>query len=212
MASKRSSVNKPLSLIQPALSWKETFQQAWNLFVFSAIFSVLFNAFYSNGIELKAKPIQQPHLQDILKNNSSSPVYTGWKKNTPAVKPSSAIVPTELPDNLPRLSLAGAKNRFDNHSALFLDARSPDEYKEGHIPGAWNFYADDFDKFAPQVLPKLTDKGQEIIAYCHGSSCELSIHLAQKLLDQGYTNVKVFFGGWPDWKRAQYPVNTGEAP
>lgn len=87
-----------------------------------------------------------------------------------------------------------------------------DEYKNGHIPGALNFYADEFDKYAPQVMPKLLDKNQEIITYCHGTSCDLSIELAQNLMDAGYTNVKVFFGGWPQWKKAGYPTKRGENP
>jgi rhodanese-related sulfurtransferase len=75
-----------------------------------------------------------------------------------------------------------------------------------------DFYADDFEKMAPQVLPQLPDKSREIVAYCHGTSCDLSIHLAQKLAEQGYTDVKVFFGGWPEWKKAGYPINTGAQP
>jgi rhodanese-related sulfurtransferase len=189
------------------------FQEAWNLFLFSTAFGILFNLFYSNGIELKYVPPKSLHLQEILKSPQSQPAYTGW--NTPASSPhiqSPSVQPAPAQDTLPRLSLSGAKDRFDRKSSIFLDARSPDEYKEGHIPGALSFYADQFDEIAPQILPQLTDKTKEIIAYCHGSSCDLSIHLAQKLIEQGYTNVKVFFGGWPEWKKAGYPINTGSNP
>jgi rhodanese-related sulfurtransferase len=132
----------------------------------------------------------------------------------PSAASSAALTPTPLPDGegFIRISLSGAKSRFDSKSSIFLDARPPEEYKEGHIPGALSFYAEDFDQVAPQILPKLTDKNKELIAYCHGSSCELSIVLAHRLSDLGYSNVKVFYGGWPQWKSAGYPLQTGENP
>jgi rhodanese-related sulfurtransferase len=188
--------------------------EAWGLFIFSGLFALLFNLFYTEGIELKVKPLKQPRLQEVLKSQPAA-TYPGWGSPTPpSPRPTAAAgaPPTVTGDNLPRLSLIGAKDRFDRKTAIFLDARSPDEYKQGHIPGALDFYADDFEKMAPQVLPQLPDKTREIIAYCHGTSCDLSIHLGQKLSEQGYTNVKVFFGGWPEWKKAGFPINTGDQP
>lgn len=184
--------------------------EAWGLFVFAAFFAVLFNTFYSDGIPLKAELPKNYHLQDLLKKKQTFIGYAGWKT---ASSKSASTAPADLAlGQMPRLSLVGAKNRFDQKNAVFLDARSPEEYAEGHIPGALEFYADDFEKFAPVVLPQLKDKNQELIAYCHGSSCELSLHLANALMDQGYTNVKVFFGGWPEWKKANYPITTGDQP
>lgn len=173
---------------------------------------MLFNTFYSDGIPLKVEQTKSFHLQDLLKKKQTSSDYAGWK--TVSSKPASVSkTPTNLAlDQMPRLSLLGAKSRFDQKNSVFLDARSPEEYAEGHIPGALEFYADDFEKFAPLVLPQLKDKNQELIAYCHGSSCELSLHLANALIDQGYTNVKVFFGGWPEWKKANYPIDKGDQP
>ena len=195
-----------------SIPWKRSLGEAWGLFVFASFFAVLFNAFYADGIPLKIELPKNYHLQDLLRKKSPISGYTGWK-TTSSPSASTASVPADLAlDQIPRLSLVGAKNRFDQKSALFLDARSPEEYAQGHIPGALEFYADDFDKYAPQVLPQLRDKNQELIAYCHGSTCELSLHLAKALMEQGFTNVKVFFGGWPEWKKANYPITTGDQP
>jgi rhodanese-related sulfurtransferase len=193
---------------------KEIFQEAWNLFVFSSMFALLFNLFYPYGIELKLKPAKKSGVQeaapaDLPSSNSS---YIGWNQTHPQSKNIRPTPTATEEDHLQRVSLMGVKDRFDKKSCLFLDARPPDEYKEGHIPGALNFYPDDFDKFAPQVMPNLTDKQQEIICYCHGTACELSIELAKRLTNLGFTNIKVFFGGWPQWKKAGYPVNQGETP
>jgi len=205
-------VKKFLSLLDPRhLSWGPALRESWGLFVFAAFFAVLFNAFYPYGIALKVEAPKSHHLQEFLKS-IKAPAYPGWKKaaSTPSRTPPQA---DDLSlDQMPRINLVGAKNRFDLKSAVFLDARSPDEYKEGHIPGALNYYADDLDQFAPLVLPQLKDKNQELVAYCHGSSCELSLVLARALINLGYTNVKVFFGGWPEWKKAGYPIQAGDQP
>jgi rhodanese-related sulfurtransferase len=190
--------------------WKQTLQEAWGLFVFAAFFAVLFNTFYADGISLKVEPPKNHHIQDLLKSNVST--YPGWKSSTAKPALTSSVSENLSLDQILRINLVGAKSRFDQKSCVFLDARSPEEYTEGHIPGALEFYANDFEKFAPQILPQLKDKHQELITYCHGSSCDLSLQLANNLIQQGYTNVKVFFGGWPEWKKANYPINTGDQP
>jgi len=106
----------------------------------------------------------------------------------------------------------GVKARFDKKNCVFLDARKPEEYQEGHIPGALNFYGNELDNFAPKIVPKLTDKNQEIIAYCHGGDCDLSLQVAKTLIEQGYAHVEIFQGGWPDWKKSGYPIHEGDAP
>src|SRR5665213_518514 len=196
----------------PSIAWKRSLVEAWNLFIFASFFAVLFNAFYSDGIPLKTELPKNYDFHELLNKTPKSSGYAGWKTtSSKSIRTSTAPKLLTL-DQILRINLVGAKSRFDQKSSVFLDARSPEEYAEGHIPGALEFYADDFEKFAPLVLPQLKDKRQELIAYCHGSSCELSLHLANALVAQGYTNVKVFFGGWPEWKKANYPINTGDQP
>ncbi len=189
---------------------KTVFTQAWNIFIFSAIFAILFNTFYVDGIELKVKPAKIP--PHVTAGSTPPPSYPGWKPSQ-AKTPPAKTTPEKSPwGNITRLSLIGTKARFDKKTCLFLDAREADKYKEGHIPGSLNFSALEMDKFAPLVMPKLTDKNQEMIVYCNGGDCTLSLELAQTLIEQGFTQVKVFEGGWPEWKKAAYPFQTGENP
>jgi rhodanese-related sulfurtransferase len=106
----------------------------------------------------------------------------------------------------------GTKQRFDKKTTVFLDARKPEEYQEGHIPGALNFYGEEPEKFAPVVMPQLSDRNQEIIVYCHGGDCDLSLLTAQALKEAGYTHVEIFQAGWPAWTQAAYPVKSGDTP
>jgi rhodanese-related sulfurtransferase len=191
-----------------SLSRYQIIGQAWGLFIFSCIFAVLFNAFYPDGIELKFKPSPKTGF------HPSSPILLpGF--NTSALQATPLTTPTPIPgssDNVLRLSLSGAKNRFDKNNCVFLDARKPEEYEEGHIPGALNFYGNELDRFAPSVIPQIPDKNKEIIAYCHGGDCDLSLLVAKSLIETGYTRVEIFVGGWPEWKKAGYPMALGKNP
>lgn len=178
-----------------------TIRQAWDLFVFSSFFAVLFNAFYVSGIELKFMP---KIFHDRI--HSAPSTYIGLGGPTPAAPP------PQTTDSFQRLSLQGVFDRFGKKTAMILDARKSDEYQEGHIPGALNIYGEELDKDAPNVLPYLTDKNQEIIVYCHGGDCDLSLMVANALAENGYSRVEIFGDGWPAWKKAGYPVQAGAHP
>lgn len=77
---------------------------------------------------------------------------------------------------------------------IILDVRRPDEYAEGHIPGAINLPNEDI---GTAEIPKLPDKAQLILVYCR--SGRRSKEASEKLVKLGYTNI-VEFGGILDWK------------
>ena len=77
---------------------------------------------------------------------------------------------------------------------IILDVRRPDEYDEGHIPGAINVPN---EAIGTAEIPELPDKAQLILVYCR--SGRRSKEASEKLVKLGYTNV-VEFGGILDWK------------
>ena len=82
----------------------------------------------------------------------------------------------------------------DEKNYIILDVRRPDEYAEGHIPGAINVPN---EVIGNAEIPELPDKGQLILVYCR--SGRRSKEASGKLVALGYTNV-VEFGGILDWK------------
>ena len=62
---------------------------------------------------------------------------------------------------VPRIGIVEAKKAFDANSALFVDARSLDVYKDEHIPGAI-----DVPYGAPDKQVEAIPKGKTIIVYC----------------------------------------------
>ena len=95
-----------------------------------------------------------------------------------------------------QISMAEAKEIFDSNedsSYIILDVRRPDEFAEGHIPGAINIANETIESEAPAELP---DKNQVIYVYCRSGN--RSKQAADKLVVLGYTNI-IEFGGIIDW-------------
>jgi len=102
------------------------------------------------------------------------------------------------------ISLATAKDLFKSDKALFIDSRHEFEYNTGHIRGAMNIALKEFGTHIARL--KNISKDKLLIIYCDGIECNSSIELTVKLMESGFTNVKVFFGGWQEWKSAELPV------
>lgn len=91
---------------------------------------------------------------------------------------------------------------------VLVDARPANVYNAGHINGAINIPDSEFDT-KKNLLPE--DKNKLIIFYCGGMTCHLSANSAEKAIDLGYTNVKVYQEGLPAWQAAgNYTVVTEE--
>ena len=93
-----------------------------------------------------------------------------------------------------QISGAEAKALMDSESGyIIIDARTQEEYDEGHIPGAIMIPEYEIADRAEKELP---DKNQLILVYCR--SGRRSKIAAEELVKLGYTNVKEFGGiiGW----------------
>lgn len=77
--------------------------------------------------------------------------------------------------------------------SVIVDVRTPEEYAEGHIPGAINIPLDTLGDEQPAELP---DLDQRIYVYCR--SGRRSATATAILAGIGYTDV-VDFGGILDW-------------
>jgi rhodanese-related sulfurtransferase len=93
----------------------------------------------------------------------------------------------------------------DAGAALIIDAREPEEYAAGHLPGAISL---PYEKVItdPAALESLDVGNRPIIAYCGGGECEVSLSLAHELIALGYERVAVYTGGYPEWEASGLPV------
>lgn len=92
---------------------------------------------------------------------------------------------------------------------VLIDSRpAARQYDPGHIPGAVNIPDTQFDKQTDK-LP--ADKATLLIFYCGGVDCMLSHNSAFKAEKLGFTNIKVYAAGMPEWKEKGGPVSVSAA-
>ncbi len=102
---------------------------------------------------------------------------------------------TQVNNTYEQISAEQAKALMDSETGyVVIDARTQEEYDEGHIPNA--VLIPEYE-VADRAENELTDKNQLILVYCR--SGRRSKIAAQALADLGYTNVKEF-GGIIDWE------------
>lgn len=110
-----------------------------------------------------------------------------------------------------KINLSIAKKLFDI-GALFIDARHPEEYSQGHIKNAINFPYEEFHKKSKeeqlQLMQRYTrNKYLIIVVYCYGGDCEVSIDLAYDIARLGYHTTNIYTGGFDEWQKAGYPIS-----
>jgi sulfur-carrier protein adenylyltransferase/sulfurtransferase len=86
-------------------------------------------------------------------------------------------------------------------SPLFVDVREPDEWEEGHIPGAIHVTRGRLESRIEGLVP---DKQRPLIVYCSVGS--RSAFAAKALAELGYDDVVNLAGGFNDWKRNGFDI------
>lgn len=101
--------------------------------------------------------------------------------------------------------------RYEQELVIFVDARSPEEYEAGHIPGAYLFDRYHPEKYFAGLLP-VCQTASEIVVYCGGGDCEDSEFTAITLKNAGIpsTNLLVYAGGFHEWTTNGGPIEAGE--
>ncbi len=108
-------------------------------------------------------------------------------------------------ENYPAPALLAEVRTLLAAGALAVDARAPELYGAGHLPGAFSLPLADLDAelsgFRQQV-----PADRVVVTYCSGYGCPDSFDLALRLVQAGYRRVRVFEGGFPQWQDAGLPV------
>lgn len=88
---------------------------------------------------------------------------------------------------------------------LIVDARSPELYASEHIEGAVSLPMVEIDAELPEFLGTVA-RDRVIVTYCSGFGCPDSFDLGMTLISSGYLDVRVFEGGFPEWRDAGLPI------
>lgn len=122
-----------------------------------------------------------------------------------AFNPFSDAKKTAQEENLPSVEVTIAFEYYNNGSGVFVDARPPELFKVGRIPGSFNIPEKNNVKELEQFR-KVIPIDQPVVVYCDGQECLASVHTARQLKKDGYLRVYVFFGGWQQWQEAAHPI------
>ncbi len=92
---------------------------------------------------------------------------------------------------------------------LFIDARTPEEYAAGRIPGAVNIpYEAVFGDMS--AVAKDLPKGATLIIYCSDIACGKSRELAESLKMAGFEKTAVMPEGLKGWVETGGKTESGE--
>jgi rhodanese-related sulfurtransferase len=105
------------------------------------------------------------------------------------------------------IDIASSKKLFDDKLAIFVDARTLQEYEAGSISGAISLPARELLRKDIDPSALLPNKETVLVTYCDGGDCELALDVATDLAGKGYQNIFIFGEGYPGWAAAGYPVN-----
>ena len=93
--------------------------------------------------------------------------------------------------------------RIRSRKVIILDTRPVGEYAAGHIAGAWSVPVDDIQRRL-RDLPK----NREYVAYCRGPYCVYADQAVELLRAKG-RRARRLLEGFPEWRAAGLPVDTG---
>ncbi|MEN6567249.1 MAG: rhodanese-like domain-containing protein [Veillonellales bacterium] len=103
------------------------------------------------------------------------------------------IWPMRLQDHVQQISTEQAREAWQNKAAIFIDVRTADEYKQGHIPGAASI---------PLAVLKnrLTEipKDKKVLLICHGGKNSSQANII--LQSCGFANTCSVQGGMLEWR------------
>ncbi len=151
----------------------------------------------------------------------------GWDQWLEEAYPTETALPKPSPstfvpvaDDSVVADLAWVQAQLANPAVVFVDTRSPKEYRDGHLPGArsWDWFtaapATGWAAMQPaaHLQPLLTAAGitpdKEIVTYC--AAGVRAAHTFWVLRTLGYPRVRNYDGSWLEWSQQPgLPIEQG---
>lgn len=178
--------------------------------------AVVYNAFSPKGIRLlRARSV------DVAVHDSSLFVGAGAASaNSQATRIVTGVAPLheraiKNPDSMAALfggtenvyrtvSLDQIRRLLEQKKALFFDARNAEDFRKGHIPGAWSIPALEMEGYFDTLMTLPSDT--MAVVYCNGADCHLGRMLIDFLKELHFSNLYLYDDGWDGWERAELPV------
>jgi rhodanese-related sulfurtransferase len=109
----------------------------------------------------------------------------------------TSIQQAHVANFIPKINERKVHKLLDSET-VFIDARLSRDYKAGHIKGAISVPVNTNDVERQKVTADIP-KDSRIVMYCQSSGCKYAEIVAIKLIDDGYSNISIYKGGWAEW-------------
>jgi rhodanese-related sulfurtransferase len=84
-----------------------------------------------------------------------------------------------------------------------VDARQSEDYLAGHLPGAVNIPAGASAQDRARALAGV-GQGASIVVYCQSAGCPFAALIAERLHNDGFSNLSIYRDGWVGWERMSH--------
>jgi len=203
---------RPLPAMSQALL-RPTLRQAFVVALAGVAIGLVANALSPRGLSLSRNYF--PDTPAFRAAATAAPAATATATAAPAGTNPAATAPARSQRGLPLIGQERATELFRDPRRtegliLFVDARAPEPYARGHIPGAYPLDHYRLELYVTDLIG-VAHLAQEIVVYCHGGECEDSDLAASDLQQLGVPASKfsIYRGGFDEWQRLKLPVETG---
>lgn len=107
-------------------------------------------------------------------------------------------------DEMEPVSLDQLRRRMREGDVTVIDVRPEEEFRSGHIPGAFSIPVAQLKRRLSEIPKK-----REVVAYCRGPYCVYSVEAVGILRKHGY-RARRADEGLPDWRARSLPVAAEE--
>ncbi|MGA9452015.1 MAG: rhodanese-like domain-containing protein [Verrucomicrobiia bacterium] len=199
---------------RPAVKW--ALPEAALVVVIGALFAFAANRVSPRGLALTRNYFPEGTGRLVSATPPATPPHKATYTNSPAIDPAQMLAAELKEKGLQLIDRNQAfqlfhSPRFKQNTVVFVDARDEQHYREGHIPGAYEFDPYRPEKYFDAVLP-VCQAAEQIVVYCNGSDCDDSETAALLLRDIGIPGRKlmVYGGGITEWTNNIFPVELGD--
>ncbi|MBI3195688.1 MAG: rhodanese-like domain-containing protein [Ignavibacteriae bacterium] len=198
---------------------KKLFKEIGSILLLCIMLAFIYNYFSPKGISLIRKELPKDTTSltelfaaSIQEVDSSKTDSVHFQQTKPEQPQSEQAIEKKPVQPKPKESWKGIKiisveqfaQLVRERQTLILDAREPDEFNKGRVPGSKNIPYLQVDNYFEQLA--MFPRDTTVAIYCNNLMCPLGRGLAEFMEQLEFKRLLLFEEGWDRWEREEMPV------